>query len=221
MFCEENAIGNLQNLFIVADGMGGHKAGDFASKHCVETVTNQIKQSNLKTPISIIEQAVQAANKSIVEIAESDEDFQGMGTTFVAATVIGNKMYVANIGDSRAYLIHEQIRQITEDHSLVEAMVKAGDLERKDAKSHPNKNVITRALGTSKMVSTDFFEVSLEEGDTVLLCSDGLTNMLEDEEILEIVSKFHKKLDKMGKELIKAANANGGKDNIAVVLIQP
>ena len=142
-----------------------------------------------------------------------------MGTTMVAATVIGREVYIANIGDSRAYLIRDGIHQITEDHSLVEEMIRSGDLERKDAKSHPNKNVITRAIGTSAIVQADFFELEVKEEDVLLLCTDGLTNMLDDEEILSII-KEKTNLEAAGNELVRAANANGGKDNIGIVLIQ-
>lgn len=218
-FCQDTVIGNLPNLFIVADGMGGHKAGDIASRYCVENVTESIRQSQRKTPISILEEAIKTANKAVMKKSESKEEYHGMGTTFVAATVIGYSIYIANIGDSRAYLIADTIQQITEDHSLVEAMVKIGDLERKDARMHPRKNIITRALGTNENVIADFFEVPIKEGNILLLCSDGLTNMLEDEEIFNII-KTSEKLETAGERLIQQANLHGGKDNIAVVLVK-
>lgn len=219
VFCSNNPIGSLSNLFLVADGMGGHKAGDYASKCCVENMITAIEHSNLKSPISILEQALQKANAAVYETAESDVALQGMGTTLVAATIFGTEMYIANVGDSRAYLIREYIHQITEDHSWVEAMVRKGEIDRKDARLHAKKNVITRAIGMGPMVQADFFEISLEEGDILVMCTDGLSNMVEDEEMFEIV-KNSESIESAGKELIRTANANGGKDNIGLILIQ-
>lgn len=220
IFSCENAIGSLPNLFIVADGMGGHKAGDFASKCCVETVVDTIKKSKLKTPIGIIEEAITSANTKIVEEASANIDLEGMGTTVVIAVVIEDNVYVANIGDSRLYLITDGIRQITEDHSLVEAMVRTGEIGREEARNHPNKNVITRAVGTNRLVLADFFEIQINEGDVLLLCSDGLSNMLEDDEIFSIVQKNADSMEEAGKELVDQANENGGKDNIGIVLVK-
>ena len=219
VFCYDKPIGQLGNLFLVADGMGGHNAGDYASRYCVETVAESVKNGNIRSPISILEQAIRDGNMAVEQKAESEEELHGMGTTVVAATILGGELYIANVGDSRAYLIREGIHQITEDHSLVEAMVQSGDIERKDARSHPNKNVITRAIGTSASVQADFFEISLLEGDTLLLCTDGLTNMVEDEEICRII-KNSSGLEQAGKELIRTANANGGRDNIGLILVQ-
>jgi protein phosphatase len=128
-------------------------------------------------------------------------------------------MYVANVGDSRLYVIGKQIRQVTEDHSLVEAMVKTGEINRSEARYHPNKNIITRAIGVNETVEPDFFEVNLEDGDTVLMCSDGLTNMLEDETIERII-KENDDPEAAAKNLVKCANENGGKDNIAIIIIK-
>lgn len=220
IFSCENAIGSLPNLFIVADGMGGHKAGDFASKCCVETIVDTIKKSKLKTPIGIIEEAITSANTKIVEEASANIDLEGMGTTVVIAVVIEDNVYVANIGDSRLYLITDGIRQITEDHSLVEAMIRTGEIGREEARNHPNKNVITRAVGTNRLVLADFFEIQINEGDVLLLCSDGLSNMLEDDEIFSIVQKNADSMEEAGKELVDQANENGGKDNIGIVLVK-
>lgn len=219
VFCSNNPIGSLSNLFLVADGMGGHNAGDYASKCCVENIVAAIEQSNLKSPISILEQAMQKANAAVYETAESDVALQGMGTTVVAVTIIGTEMYIANVGDSRAYLIREYIHQVTEDHSWVEEMVRKGEIDRKDARLHEKKNVITRAIGIGPMVQADFYEISLEDGDIVAMCTDGLSNMVEDDEIYEIV-KNSETLESAGKELVRTANANGGKDNIGLILVQ-
>lgn len=220
IFSSENAIGSLPNLFIVADGMGGHKAGDFASKCCVETVIDTIKNSKLKTPIGIMEEAIGVANEKIIKEASANVDLEGMGTTIVMAVVIEENVYVANIGDSRLYLITDEMRQITEDHSLVEAMVRTGEIGKEEARNHPNKNVITRAVGTNRFVSADFFEVQIREGNVLLLCSDGLSNMLEDDEIFSIVQRNADSMEEVGKQLVDQANENGGKDNIGIVLVK-
>ena len=222
VFASENAVGKFPNLFIVADGMGGHKAGDYASRVCVQTMIGSIKNSVLKTYIGVLEEAIGVANKRIFEDAAGNSDLEGMGTTLVAAVILeDNVLYVANVGDSRLYLIdEEEIKQITEDHSLVEEMVKNGELERSEVKFHPNRNVITRAIGTSKHVVADYFEVQLKPGDKILLCSDGLSNMLEDREMQYIVNHYSNDIAKASEALIKKANISGGKDNISAVLVQ-
>lgn len=219
VFCEDKQIGNLPNLFIVADGMGGHNAGDYASRYCVEFFTKKVEASKLTSPIAIIEEAIKDTNESLCNIAYEQSELNGMGTTFVVATIFDKEMYVANIGDSRLYVIGKEIRQITEDHSLVEAMVKTGELDRSQARIHPNKNIITRALGANVTAQPDFFEVNLEEGDIVLMCSDGLTNMLDDETIAGIINE-HDELEQAAATLVKCANENGGKDNIAIIIIK-
>ena len=219
VFCSETAIGKLPNLFVVADGMGGHNAGDYASRFCVEFFKQQIEESNLELPVSSIEAALKETNASLKSIADEQAELEGMGTTFVVATILDKEMYVANIGDSRLYVISQEMKQITEDHSLVEAMVKTGELDREQARVHPSKNVITRALGTNEYLEPDFFEVSLEMGDVVLMCSDGLTNMLEDDAIERII-KENDNLESAAQTLVDCANKNGGKDNIAVIIIK-
>jgi len=219
VFCSQNAIGKLPNLFIVADGMGGHNAGDYASKFCVEFFKQRIEESDLISPIALIEAAIKETNDILISKAQEQSELEGMGTTFVVATIFDLVMYVANIGDSRLYVIGKEMKQITEDHSLVEAMVKTGELDRNEARVHPNKNIITRALGANANVEPDFFEVNLEEGDTVLMCSDGLTNMLEDETIERIIRE-NDDLETVAETLVKCANQNGGKDNIAINIIK-
>ena len=216
----ETPLGNLPNLFIVADGMGGHNAGDFASKHTVEVIVNTIQNETEQEPIKIIKQAIVNANESIRRKSEENEELRGMGTTVVVATVIGRCLYVANVGDSRLYLMDQEIRQITRDHSLVEEMVRIGEIDRESARTHPDKNIITRAIGAAEQIEVDFFEIELKEGDNILMCSDGLTNMLEDSDIRKIM-KGQRDVAGKAEELIKAANNNGGKDNIAVIIIEP
>ena len=217
-------VGKLPNLFIVADGMGGHKAGDFASKYTVETIEQEIKQSFEKNPTTIIKHAISVANEHVRRKAASDPNLTGMGTTVVVATIIGKYLQVANVGDSRLYIINDtEIKQVTRDHSLVEEMIRLGGIERKDARLHPDKNIITRAIGARDEVEADFFTVELGATDTVLMCSDGLTNMLEDQEIMDIIHTHDdpRNLVETAQALIDAANNNGGKDNIAVVLVKP
>lgn len=220
VFCNENAIGNLPNLFIVADGMGGHNAGDYASRFSVEYFTNRIAESLDLSPIAAMEKAIYDTNEALLNESMVQSEFEGMGTTFVVASIFDKEMLVANIGDSRLYVIGKEMRQITEDHSLVEAMVKTGELDREEARKHPNKNIITRALGATATVQADFFEVNLEQGDIVLMCSDGLTNMLEDETVERVVREYAHDLSTLAETLVRLANENGGKDNIAVVVIK-
>ena len=189
VYCNDDAVGLLPNLYIVADGMGGHKAGDFASRYSVNEFEKELKEQKARTIIGSMEGAVRLVNERLLREASAEPDYEGMGTTFVAACIEQENLYVLNIGDSRLYLINEKgtIRQITQDHSLVEEKILRGEIERKDAKNHPEKNVITRALGAAEQVVPDFFEVELSAGDYILLCSDGLTNMVEQEEIFGII----------------------------------
>lgn len=218
VFASEEPVGNLPNVFIVADGMGGHNAGDFASKCTVETMVKEMKSSFEKSPIRILSKAIRVANDRIRRKASEDESLYGMGTTVVAATCMGKYLQVANVGDSRLYVINEAIRQITRDHSLVEEMVRMGGIDREAARNHPDKNIITRAIGARDTVEIDFFHEELKPGDIVLMCSDGLTNMLDDEEIGRIL-KGQGTIEERAEKLVEAANDNGGKDNIAVIII--
>lgn len=233
VYVSETPVGNLPNLFIVADGMGGHNAGDFASKCAVETMVREIRGCFEKNPVKILGKAIRAANDQIRRRAREDATLYGMGTTVVVATVMGHYLQLANVGDSRLYIINDEIRQITRDHSLVEEMVRMGGIDRESARNHPDKNIITRAIGGLDTVEIDFFNEELHPGDLVLLCSDGLTNMLEDAEIGRILRErpsveeislvdiplSEKSLEEKAGKLVEAANNNGGKDNIAVILI--
>lgn len=220
VYTSEMPVGKLPNIFIVADGMGGHNAGDYASKYTVETIVEEIGASKEESPEKILEGAIKVANEKLRKQAKENTDLRGMGTTVVAAVCKDSDLLVANVGDSRLYVVGEKIRQITRDHSLVEEMVRMGGIDRETARNHPDKNIITRAVGADEQVDIDFFRVSLLPGELVLMCSDGLTNMLEDEEIRMILNGQRDIVEK-AEELVKAANRNGGKDNIAVVLIEP
>lgn len=218
VYSSDEAVGNLKNVYIVADGMGGHQAGDYASKCTVETMVREIKGCFEQSPIRILSRAIRIANDQVRRKAREDESLYGMGTTVVAATVLGKYLQVANVGDSRLYIINEEVRQITRDHSLVEEMVRMGGLDREAARNHPDKNIITRAIGARDTIEIDFFHEELKSGDLILMCSDGLTNMLEDEEIGRIL-KTPGTIEERAEKLIDAANQNGGRDNIAVILI--
>ena len=213
-------IGSLANLFVVADGMGGHKAGDYASRFMVENLVEYLKTSHDFGVIPALENGIQKINRELYEESMRQERLSGMGTTLVAATVEQDALYVANVGDSRLYLIGDGIKQITKDHSYVEELVSLGKMERGSEDYLAKKNIITRAVGAKYTLNVDFFEVSLKPGDRILLCSDGLSNMVEDEDIFHIVSSPGT-LKQKAESLIAAANAQGGKDNIAVILVDP
>ena len=221
VFTSEIPVGHLPNLFLVADGMGGHNAGDYASRYTIETIVEDIGSSSNDSPVIVLEKAIQSANRLIRQRSFEDEDLSGMGTTVVAATIDEDRLCVANVGDSRLYVINNrEIKQITRDHSLVEEMVRMGGLQREQARSHPDKNIITRAIGAQDEVEIDFFQMTLSKDDIILMCSDGLTNMIDDEEIRMILQGQRDIVEK-AETLVNAANNNGGKDNIAVILVEP
>lgn len=220
IYYSETPVGNLPNIFIVADGMGGHNAGDYASVLAVETVVEEIGASFEKNPVKILEHAITKANTILRQRASENFSLSGMGTTLVAATCFGRYLEVANVGDSRLYVVGDEITQITVDHSLVEEMVRMGGIGREEARNHPDKNIITRAVGAKDDVEIDFFNLELKTGDMVLLCSDGLTNMVDDERILRIMKNGGNLRDRV-EELVETANRNGGKDNISVIVIEP
>jgi serine/threonine protein phosphatase PrpC len=214
IYTSVDRVGCLPNLFIVADGMGGHKAGDIASRFTVETIKTLIEQSQGKDAISIINDSVKMVNGLLLQKASESEDYYGMGTTLVIATIFDN------VGDSRLYVIDDNdITQITRDHSLVEEMVLAGQLSKSEARTHARKNVITRAIGGEEQVEPEMFSIDLKENSKVLMCSDGLTNMLEDAEILSIV-RNNADIEDAARMLIDRANENGGKDNISVIIVE-
>lgn len=219
IFCSVEPVGKLPNLFIVADGMGGHKAGDLASRYTVETFIESVKASDSDNPITIINDAIVEANGRLLEKAEESEAYSGMGTTLVVCTIIGESMYVANVGDSRLYLYDGKLSQITRDHSLVEEMVSLGRIERSEARYHEKKNVITRAVGGSKEIMADFFEAELTAGNRIIMCSDGLSNMVEDGEIEQVLAD-NASVEEKTKKLLDRANENGGKDNIAIIIVE-
>jgi serine/threonine protein phosphatase PrpC len=220
VYASVESVGNLPNLFVVADGMGGHNAGDYASSCAVQELVDTIKKNADYNPVKIIRYGMESANLKVLDEAGKSEERKGMGTTMVVATIIGNYVYVANVGDSRLYVIHQGIHQITKDHSLVQEMVRMGELREEEARDHPDKNIITRALGVARSLDVDFFDLEIGPDTMILMCSDGLSNMVTNEEIADLLERPGNVKEK-GKALIRLANANGGKDNIAVVLIEP
>ena len=218
VYVSDLPVGKLPNLFIVADGMGGHKAGEFASRFTVEVVKDELAKSTEEGPEAMIRQAITSANQRLLETARQDSKLEGMGTTLVVATVIERTLYFANVGDSRLYLLNNDIKQVSKDHSLVQEMVRLGGIKQEDAKNHPDKNIITRAIGAKEQVEVDFYEYRLKKGDIVLMCTDGLSNMVEDTEILHVV-KGSRDIVEAVEGLINKANENGGKDNIGIVAV--
>ncbi len=220
IFSSDTRIGKLPNLYIVADGMGGELAGDYASAKCVETIVEQIEKSTEVETVRIFEYAIQIANNRIYGESKSDPTKAGMGTTLVMATVFDGHLYVANVGDSRLYVAGPtKLKQITKDHSVVAELVLSGELDADDAKHDKRKNMITRAIGAEKTINADYFDVAISGGERILLCSDGLTNMVEEKEIYQVLTSEDTIANRANK-LVAMANANGGKDNVSVIIIE-
>jgi protein phosphatase len=203
-------------LFAVADGMGGAQAGEVASKLAAAAL-EESDPGALSGPERLVS-LIQEANRRVYERASSDPSTSGMGTTMTVALVEGEDVTIGHVGDSRAYLVREgRLEQLTEDHSLVNELLKSGKLSPEEADVHPQRSVITRAVGTDPDVDVDAFVVAAAAGDIFLLCSDGLTDMVGDDDILETVEKHRDDLDRATKALVSAANRGGGEDNITVV----
>lgn len=219
-YTNEQPLGNLPNLFVVADGMGGHVGGKQASETALQSIVEYIEGSKETNIRVLFEKAVQKANSEVFKQA-NEKSLQGMGTTVVLASLDKDVLSVGNVGDSRLYVVSPgAIKQVTKDHSLVEEMIRMGELERSKARMHPEKNVITRAVGATQSCKVDFFQVRLEEEECVLMCSDGLSNMLDDEQIRNIMNSQRDVIEKTQK-LVEAANNSGGKDNITVIVVEP
>ena len=204
-------------LFVIADGMGGAQAGEVASR-LAAAAFREYHEADELDPEARLAATIQEANRRIYERSRADAETSGMGTTITAALVTGDAVAIGHVGDSRAYRLRDgRLEQLTHDHSLVGDLVRSGRLSPEEARSHPQRSVITRALGTDPDVDVDTFTVEPEAGDVYVLCSDGLTDMVEDEEIVEIVQE-HASLDPAAKALVKAANRRGGDDNVTVIL---
>jgi serine/threonine protein phosphatase PrpC len=204
-------------LFAVADGMGGAQAGEVASKLAAAALedTDAGTAGGEERVVALI----QEANRRVYERSNADPSASGMGTTITAALVEGTRVTFGHVGDSRAYLLRDGVmEQLTEDHSLVNELMKTGKLSPEEAETHPQRSVITRALGTDPDVDVDTFVVDAKEGDVFLICSDGLTTMVADEDILDLLERHRDDLDRAAKSLVAAANRAGGEDNITVVM---
>ena len=219
LFFSDEAVGCFPNLYIVADGMGGHRAGDKASSYSVTRFVELARKTERELPFLSMEKILKQVNKEVFQLSQREEEYSGMGTTFVVATVVDKVVYVMNVGDSRLYYYDGKLKQVTMDHSLVEELVRAGELNRLESRNHPQKNIITKAVGVSETIQPDFFMLDIEEGEKILLCSDSLTNMVDDEKLEEIMSE-PEELNQMAQECINEALFYGGLDNIAVVIAQ-
>lgn len=221
LYFSSDPIGVFQNLFLVADGMGGHKAGDYASRFAVENLLVYARLVDDRPIVSVLREGIAKVNGELFLSASGNEKLQGTGTTLVAATIEDTTLYVANVGDSRLYIFRNgELLQITKDHSYVEELVALGEIERDSQEYLKKKNIITRAIGSEPGVNVDFFDEQLRPGDLILMCSDGLSNMVPDQEICQFLGTDDSLKDKVEK-LINSANEHGGKDNITVIVVDP
>lgn len=219
--------GNDVSLFVLADGMGGHNAGEVASKMAVDSVIKFISERfNLSLynedngyVLNLITSAINDINSSMFNISSHNENYSGMGTTIVILAVVQDKAYIANVGDSRCYLISDTtMQQLTTDHSYIGELVRDGTISKAEARTHPKRNEITRAIGVSSVVIPDIVTIDIKPDSTFLLCSDGLTNELEEEEIREIVVSS-KNAEASSKKLLNEVIKKGGYDNISVIVV--
>ncbi len=209
---------------IVADGMGGHKGGATASKMTVDCIKDYFsKHFNLENEREIrkiLKESIENANKIVYDAARKDEALLGMGTTVVLCLVEDNNLYIANVGDSRLYHISkDKINQVTKDHSVVQELIDRGEISENEAESHPNKNLITRAVGSSVDIEIDFYKFKANKDDIIVICTDGLSNMIKKDEIKKIVTD-EKNLDRAVTRLVDEANLRGGFDNITVAAMK-
>lgn len=211
-------------LCILADGMGGYAGGEVASNLAVISVKNYIYNNYSKIKletdeiINLLKDATQYANMVVYEKTKQAAELEDMGTTLEVALLVDDKMYISHIGDSRIYkIVGNKMKQLTKDHSYVEKLINDGTITEEEAKTHPQKHMLTRALGCTAYVEPDLLVEKLEKNDTILICSDGLTNMLSEEEIITIINNNP---EQPNKELIAAANKAGGCDNVTVILIK-
>jgi len=208
---------------VVCDGMGGANGGSVASGMALESISNDIvnhyrDKMSANSVMNLLKTSIINANTRIHNESVSNADLMGMGTTVVVVLIIADVAYIAHVGDSRAYRITDGISQITKDHSVVQTLVEKGKLSQQQARTHPDKNIITRALGVDRKVDIDYNEIEINSGEIFLICTDGLTNYAEDEEILQIVKESE--TEKTPDMLIQRANENGGGDNITAAIIR-
>ena len=213
-------VGALPNFFIVADGMGGANAGEYASANVIAFMLDEIRTHNKPNSREALFDAIMIANRLLYSRAQTDVEKRGMGTTLVACVIEEDFATLVNIGDSRGYIYcGGRLMQITKDHSYVQELVDRGIISSDEARTHKDKNKITRAVGVMDQVDMDFFTCRVNRGDILLLCTDGLTNMVEDSVIATVLSEPWT-VEEKGKKLVELANRNGGRDNITAVLIE-
>ena len=206
---------------VVCDGMGGVSGGQVASSLCIDKTVNAIKRSyredmTVNNVKNMLVSAINAANSYVFDESLKDRELKGMGTTIVAVVIVNNIAVVAHVGDSRAYIVNDTIKQITKYHSYVQSLVDNGKITLEEAENHPDKNIITRAIGIEGFVDVDVDIVDIKEEDILLLCTDGLNGYVRDDDILKTVKEYG---DSSTEKLVETANLNGGHDNITVVLI--
>ena len=218
VFSSTGPVGQFETLFILADGMGGYNAGDLASRMLVETVVSLMKRS-ASGAVRALRTAIETANTLIRRKAASDPGLSGMGSTAVACVIEGAELTAANVGDSRLYVVRDGLHQVTKDHSLVEELIRRGELERGSEEYREKRHIITRAVGAEETVDVDVFEFTLQNGDYVLMCSDGLSNMVDEDRMLSVVTGAGS-IRYKANTLVSMANENGGTDNIAVILLR-
>lgn len=210
-----------QPLMLISDGMGGHRAGDVASEMAVSHLGEAWKETafeNVENVSSWLLNTIQKVNKLIFQKSLDFVDLDGMGTTLVAAAYVNEELVIAHIGDSRAYLYRNfQLKQLTDDHSLVNELMKTGELTETEARNHPQKNILTRSMGVKERIQVDLTSVPIQKNDVLLLCTDGLSNLIEEEEIKKVLKDWLP-LEEKGEKLITLANEAGGRDNISVLL---
>lgn len=213
-------------LFILADGMGGANAGEKASSIATETIRDYIRLNFIKIERTkeeiekIIRKAMIEANRKVFELSTEYQEYKGMGTTVVVVLIYRGRLYIGHIGDSRVYRLRQAVlRQLTKDHSYVQELLRQGTITAEEAKNHPQKNVLVKALGCDRDIEPDVITKGFVKGDVILMCSDGLTNMVEDKEIYEIIMKNTSDLKIACKMLIDTANQNGGVDNVSAIII--
>ncbi len=219
---EDSYICDPPHLFIVADGMGGHVAGEIASKLAISTVNAYIQEHVGKDNLEILlKDAIIQANTSIYQMALSKEEFSGMGTTVTASYIDGDTIYWGHVGDSRMYLLRNgKLNQLTNDHSLVWELVQSGNITRDEAYVHPKRNLLTRAVGTSCLITVDTGFVQWKPGDIVLMCTDGLTNMVSEQNICTLMQRTDCEISSIVEQLVNQAKDAGGFDNITVILLK-
>lgn len=207
---------------VVCDGMGGVSGGSVASEMCAETVAAHIKKAfranmTVKSIKNLLCSAIIAANIEVFETGRENNDLKGMGTTIVAAIISGGFSVIAHVGDSRAYIVNDEIRQITKDHSIVQYMIDSGKITSQQAKTHPDRNIITRAIGVDAVVDVDIDVEDVADGNVLLICTDGLTGYVSDSDMFDLIKNTD--FNNSAKVLVKKASENGGRDNITAVTV--